>query len=95
MLVLLLVACATPRVGLVYRGPAGCDGCSEPVARLLREEVFDAIYAGPDDAPLTAELLATASVYAQPGGDGSVRKAMTALGDSAPLIRDYVSSGGR
>lgn len=95
MFLLWLVGCANPPIALVYRGPAGCDGCSEPVARLLREEGFAVTFAGPDDAPITADLLATASVYAQPGGDGSVRKAMTALGDSADLIRAYVSGGGR
>jgi glutamine amidotransferase-like uncharacterized protein len=82
---------------LVYRGPAACEGCAEAVAALLRScQRFEVSYVGPDeDLALTDAVLRSASLYAQPGGGNSVRKAYRQMRRSAPAIRDYVWSGGR
>jgi hypothetical protein len=48
--------------------------------------------AGPDHA---AGTLATAALYAQPGGGNSVKRAYRQTKGSARTIRDYVRSGGR
>lgn len=66
-------------IALVYRGPAaGCegDGCSEALARLLRNDTrwnFNVIYVGPDEEmPVKDGLqLPNAVLYAQPGGGGA------------------------
>jgi hypothetical protein len=83
---------------LVYRGPAGCPGCSEAVAALIRLSPlhFKVSYAGPGEKlKLTAASLRGVALYAQPGGDGPVRQGMTALGPAAAAaIRSYVAAGG-
>jgi hypothetical protein len=85
-------------VALVYRGPASCPGCSEAVAALIRLSPlhFTVSYAGPGEKlKITAASLRGVALYAQPGGDGSVRQGMTALGPaSAAAIRSYVARGG-
>jgi glutamine amidotransferase-like uncharacterized protein len=84
-------------LALVYRGKAGAPGCSEAVADLLRSSSwgFRVAYAGPDeDVPLAEPVLASAAVYAQPGG-GSLRKANRRMERHAELIRRYVATGGR
>ena len=89
---------ATRPTALVYRGPAGCDGCSEPVAALLRESQwgFDVSYVGPRERlTVSPETLTSAVLYAQPGGDGDVEDAYRRLRGSARTIRDYVNAGGR
>jgi glutamine amidotransferase-like uncharacterized protein len=85
-------------LALVYRGPAGCSGCSEAVAALLQSSGwgFDVRYVGPNEAlSITAATLATATLYAQPGGDPSVNQAYKDLESIASLITQYVMSGGR
>lgn len=90
---------ATRPVALVYRGPAGCDGCSEAVAALLQRSPrnFAVSYIGPNETKkLTAANLAGATLYAQPGGDGSVGHAMKVMGTAQTnAIRSYVHGGGR
>jgi hypothetical protein len=85
-------------VALVYRGPASCPGCSEAVAALIRLSPlhFKVSYAGPGEKlKITAASLREAALYAQPGGGGSVRKGMTALGPAAAAtIKSYVAAGG-
>lgn len=99
LLTLTLVACApeAPPTALVYRGPAACDGCGEAVAHLLNQAEPDlaVTFVGPEDTALTEDLLATATVYAQPGGNGTVEDAWSAVGKDADLIVDYVQGGGR
>ncbi|WP_238012426.1 BPL-N domain-containing protein [Dactylosporangium sp. AC04546] len=83
-------------VALVYRGPASCSGCSEAVAALLAKMPagYQVRYCGPgEDLPLSAESLAGAVVYAQPGG-GEVRTAWRRLRNSAEDVRAFVSRGG-
>jgi glutamine amidotransferase-like uncharacterized protein len=85
-------------LALVYRGPAGCTGCSEAVAALLQSSAwgFDVQYVGPNEAlSIAAATLATATLYAQPGGDPSVNQAYKDLASVAPIIAQYVMSGGR
>jgi hypothetical protein len=85
-------------VALVYRGPASCPGCSEAAAALIRLSPlhFTVSYVGPGEKiKITAASLRGAALYAQPGGDGSVRHGWTALGrGAAATIRSYVAAGG-
>jgi glutamine amidotransferase-like uncharacterized protein len=84
-------------VALVYRGPASVAGCPEAVADLLRASRwgFDVRYVGPDeDAPLDAEALAGATVYAQPGG-GTLSHGYGHLRRHRDDVRDFVRGGGR
>jgi glutamine amidotransferase-like uncharacterized protein len=87
-------------VALVYRGPAGCPGCSEAVAELLKNDIkhnFDVIYVGPKEKISVREGLNLPNVvlYAQPGGDGSVEKAYKRLRPDAVAVRSFVQNGGR
>jgi glutamine amidotransferase-like uncharacterized protein len=96
-----LVACTTqpPKPGplaLVYRGPAACSGCAESVATLLRNSPshFRTKFVGPNcDEPLSAATLATAVVYAQPGG-GSLDPAWRKMRKYATDIQNWVRNGG-
>ncbi len=85
-------------VAVVYRGPAGCPGCSEAVAALLRRapQGFAVSYIGPrEKRKLTRANLRGVRLYAQPGGDGSVARANRVLGrPAAQAIRSYVAAGG-
>jgi hypothetical protein len=85
-------------VALVYRGPASCPGCSEAAAALIRLSPlhFTVSYVGPGQKlKITAATLRGVALYVQPGGDGSVRQGMTALGPAAAAtIRSYVAAGG-
>ena len=81
----------TRRLALVYRGPAARPAaCSDAVAALLASSPvgFDVRYVGPDgDMPLTADVLATASLYAQPGG-GELGPAYRKMRRHRATIRD-------
>jgi hypothetical protein len=80
-------------LALVYRGPASTEGCPEAVAALLGSQ-YRVAYTGPDEEyPLTAESLAKAALYAQPGG-GSLDPAWRKMRDHADDIRAYVRGGG-
>ena len=71
---------STKPVALVYRGPAaGSSGNSEAVAALLESDPaynFSVIYVGPEEELSVQEglKLKNAVLYAQPGGDASVRR---------------------
>lgn len=83
-------------LALVYRGPAACAGCSEAAAALLRSSPtgFRTEFCGPDeDVQISADTLAEAAVYAQPGG-GDVRRAWRRVRAYAQDIRDFVDAGG-
>lgn len=89
---------SAPRV-LVYRGPAGCDGCSEAAAAWIAEALPGARtqYVGPDESrPVDASTLTGATLYVQPGGDLSVDAASDALAPAEErAIATYVREGGR
>jgi glutamine amidotransferase-like uncharacterized protein len=81
-------------LALVYRGPASTPGCPEAVAALLEPAGFRTVYCGPDeDIPLSADSLAKAAVYAQPGG-GDVDSAWRKLRAHADDVRTFVRNGG-
>ena len=86
-------------VALVYRGPAGCDGCSEATAALLQSSKwnFDVKYVGPHESLSISDGLKLPNVklYAQPGGSGNVWSAYLHLWWSAGDIKNFVNSGGR
>ncbi len=85
-------------LALVYRGPAGCPGCSEAVADLLQSSHWNFVvqYVGPDEQlKLSAATLQSATLYAQPGGAGELPDAYQQLKRHAHEIRNYVASGGR
>lgn len=84
-------------LALVYRGPAGCQRCSEAVALLLQRSKWHFLvqYVGPNERlHLSAATLKPATVYAQPGGNGSLETAYAFLQADAPLIERFVQSGG-
>ncbi|RLU86319.1 hypothetical protein CTZ27_25445 [Streptomyces griseocarneus] len=84
-------------LALVYRGPASLPGCPEAVAALLASGPWglEVRYTGPkEDVPLSAESLATARVYAQPGG-GTLSRAYRKLRRQREAIRGWVRDGGR
>lgn len=82
---------------LVYRGPAGCQGCSEPVAALLQTapSPFNVVYCGPgEDVQLSAQTLSSAVLYVQPGGGDDVDLAWSEMRRYADDIRKWVRGGG-
>ena len=95
----LLAACGGPDtrpLALVYRGDGATGPCSEAVASLLRAHSrgFRVEYCGPDQSiPLTKEALATAALYAQPGG-GGLDDAWRVMRRHADVITAYVRDGG-
>jgi glutamine amidotransferase-like uncharacterized protein len=86
-----------PPVALVYRGPASLPGCPEAVAALLALSPwgFNVRYVGPDEGvPVSAEALASAALYAQPGG-GTLEHGYRHMRRDRAAIRQFVHSGGR
>ncbi|GAA1549151.1 BPL-N domain-containing protein [Dactylosporangium maewongense] len=86
-----------PPVALVYRGPASLPGCPEAVAALLQSSRwgFDVRHVGPDEnLPISAEALAGAVLYAQPGG-GTLAHGYRQLRRHRDEIRSFVGNGGR
>ncbi|WP_338477946.1 BPL-N domain-containing protein [Pseudomonas trivialis] len=83
----------------IYRGPAGCDDCSENVKKaLLRlNPGYQVDFVGADeDIDITAQTLARYDLYVQPGGGQDIPGALDSLGDErAEAIRNYVAKGGR
>ncbi|WP_197058497.1 BPL-N domain-containing protein [Modestobacter caceresii] len=85
------------RLALVYRGPASTAGCPEAVAGALARSRWDldVRYVGPKERlALEPAVLASAVLYAQPGG-GELDRAWRKLRRQAPAVRDYVAGGGR
>ena len=91
-------AAARP-VALVYRGQAGCDGCSEAVVAWLGAALptYAIGFVGPGEAtPVRQGSLASAALYVQPGGDGSVAEASVRLtAGEQHAIAAWVRAGGR
>ncbi|MDH6677125.1 glutamine amidotransferase-like uncharacterized protein [Rhodococcus sp. LBL1] len=84
-------------LALVYRGGATLPGCAESVAGLLRASRwnFDVRYVGPREAlPLTDEVLAQATLYAQPGG-ATLGHAWRRMRKHSKRVRRFVAGGGR
>jgi glutamine amidotransferase-like uncharacterized protein len=84
-------------LALVYRGPAGCPDCSQAVAALLERSKwnFRVEYVGPNEQlHLTAALLKTATLYAQPGGGNDLNSAYDYMKHDVSLIQNFVRSGG-
>ncbi|KAB0569757.1 hypothetical protein C9383_03355 [Pseudomonas palleroniana] len=83
----------------IYRGPAGCDDCSENVANALRRlnPEYQIDYVGAQEATdITPQTLARYDLYVQPGGGQDIPGALRSLGDArAEAIRGYVAGGGR
>jgi glutamine amidotransferase-like uncharacterized protein len=83
-------------LALVYRGPATTPGCPEAVADLLSatEHGFDVRFVGPrEDVDLGPDALASATLYAQPGG-GTLGRAFRKLRRHRAAIRAFVAGGG-
>ncbi|MFJ2113530.1 BPL-N domain-containing protein [Streptomyces sp. NPDC087850] len=84
-------------VALVYRGPTQEDmDCADTVVGLLTTGPWglDVRTTGPKgDLPLSPDTLATAQLYAQPGG-GDLTPAYRALKPHKKAIRDFVGQGG-
>src|SRR5215217_1095260 len=83
-------------VALVYRGPASLPGCPEAVAKSLEKSNwnFDVRYVGPKEKlRLSQETLATAALYAQPGGE-DLDDGYAHLKQHRRDIRRFVKSGG-
>lgn len=59
---------------LVYRGSAGCEGCSESLAQLLKDSAshFEVDYVGPEEKfDISEKALEGVDLYAFPGGPGT------------------------
>ncbi|MGY2041365.1 BPL-N domain-containing protein [Pseudomonas pergaminensis] len=83
----------------IYRGPAGCDDCSENVAKALHRlnPSYQIDYVGADEAiDITPKTLARYDLYVQPGGGQDIPGALDSLGNARiEAIRGYVANGGR
>jgi glutamine amidotransferase-like uncharacterized protein len=78
---------------VVYRGRASRPaGCAEAVGALLERHGLQVRFVG--RRQLTPEVLASADVYAQPGG-GTLAAGWRHLRGRRSVIRDYVAGGGR
>ncbi|HDS1137533.1 TPA: hypothetical protein QDZ75_001556 [Stenotrophomonas maltophilia] len=90
-------AAAEPVIA-VYRGEAGCPGCSEAVEQAIHRSRPDyrVVFLGPDEAVDVDSLAASRyRAYVQPGGGQDIEAAMEAVGeDGAAAIRRFVDAGG-
>ena len=85
-------------LAVIYRGPAGAAGCSEAVAALLESAApsFRTAFCGPEERlPLDRATLASAALYAQPGGGDDLDAAWEAVRPFADTLRSWVRRGGR
>lgn len=81
-------------LALVYRGPGSLPGCPEAVADVLEQAGLRPRFVGPRERHhLSADTLAGAALYAQPGG-GELDEAWPHLRDHADDVRDFVDGGG-
>jgi len=92
---------STKPIALVYRGPAaGSSGNSEAVAALLESDPthnFSVMYVGPEEEVSVQDglKLKNAVLYAQPGGDTTVKRAYKTLRSDAAAIQSFVQNGGK
>ena len=86
------------RKALVYRGPAGCEGCAETLAERLSQSPLgmDVAFIGPDEKiPLEASALSEVALYAQPGGGDDISAAAQSFpSDFIRGVGDFVAAGG-
>lgn len=91
------LAAQAPLNVAVYRGAAGCKGCSEMVVNALRGVAMPLriAYIGEHEKrKLNAQNLRQFDLYIQPGGGQDIPAAYDALGDEgARAVRDFVRSG--
>jgi glutamine amidotransferase-like uncharacterized protein len=82
---------------LVYCGPASSTGIPEDTAAFLRTcpQRFRIAFCGParHDLPISAETLAAASVFVQPGGGNDLRAAWESVKRHTQALRGFVRSG--
>lgn len=81
----------------VYRGAAGCEGCSEMVVKALNGIAMplSISYIGENEKQkLNAQNLRQFDLYIQPGGGQDIPASYEALGDEGvQAVRDFVRSG--
>lgn len=86
------------RIALVYRGPAGCAGCSETLAERLSQSPLgmDVAFIGPhEEFPLKSSALSGVALYAQPGGGDDIRAAAQSFpADFIRGVSGFVATGG-
>lgn len=81
-------------LALVYKGAATIPGCPEAVAALLRRAGYVTQYIGGRGyLNLTADNLAKATIYAQPGG-GDLDYAWKVMKSYKTMIQTYIRNGG-
>ncbi|AJZ89559.1 hypothetical protein VW41_11210 [Klebsiella michiganensis] len=87
----------TPLNIAIYRGAAGCDDCSEMVAKSLQntgKNIAIAYIGENEKLKLTRQNLSKFDIYVQPGGGQDIPAAFDAIGENgAQAIRDFVHSG--
>ncbi|GAC1039305.1 BPL-N domain-containing protein [Pseudomonas sp. No.117] len=83
----------------VYRGPAGCDDCSETVRTALEhlDPRYRVDFIGPQESvDITPATLRRYALYVQPGGGQDIPAALESLGETrVAALRGYVAAGGR
>ncbi len=81
----------------IYRGAAGCDECSEMVAKSLqntRKNIVISYIGEKEKLKLTGQNLSKFDLYVQPGGGQDIPAAYDAIGDDgARAIREFVRRG--
>lgn len=81
----------------VYRGEAGCEGCSEMVVKSLKKTGLNlsVSYIGENEKlKINSDNLKKFDIYIQPGGGQDIPAAYDAIGDDgAEAIRNFVRSG--
>jgi len=81
----------------IYRGAAGCEGCSEMVMKALHGVAMplSISYIGENEKQtLNAQNLRQVDLYIQPGGGQDIPAAYEAMGDEgAKALRDFVRNG--
>lgn len=91
-------SCTKNLVALIYKGPVACDGCETAIATMLKKcnMGWKVKYVGPNgELPISAVNLATADLYAQPGGDGGPTQAFKNPTQDISTIKEWVKAGGR
>lgn len=81
----------------IYRGAAGCEGCSEMVAKSLQntgQNIVISYIGEKEKLKLTGQNLSQFDLYVQPGGGQDIPAAYDAIGDDgARAIREFVRRG--
>lgn len=82
----------------IYRGPAGCEDCSEAIGRAIAKlgRRYRIDYVGPGEAhDITPATLRHYALYVQPGGGQDLDGAAASLGPRRiAAIRGFVAQGG-